>query len=123
MIAVMAEVLARCREVLPESYYLGNSSPNPTYPYLVCSYDGDAISWDRDGAYLDIDVFHNQGTDQEEIEDAVHRLRNHLKHHRVMLDSCYLRFRYEGSNTMDTLSDSLQRRHVRFYITIDWREE
>lgn len=30
MLAVIAEVLARCREIIPESYYLDNSNPHPS---------------------------------------------------------------------------------------------
>lgn len=123
METVIAKATELLSEVVPESHFLTNPRLEVTYPYLIFSYDSDGQELGKDGAYLDIDIFDNQGENQERIEKVASQLRWHLENRAAMLADCYLRFRFEGANPIDTQSDSLQRRHVRFYITIDWRRD
>ena len=105
---VIAAVLAQCQNVIAESYFRKNTSQQITYPYLVFS-------------YLDVTIFDNQGSNDERIETKTAELKQALRNYSEMLDSCYIRARFEGGNMTDTGSDMLQRRDVRFYLVIDWR--
>ncbi|WP_203263680.1 hypothetical protein [Streptococcus uberis] len=118
---VIKTILEKLQTVVPESYYMSNNNPSVTYPYLVFKLDIESISWETDGSYLDIDVYNNKGTNQEEIETTVEAVKQSLKHYTVMLDSCFLRVRFEGIGNTLPDSDSLQRRSMRFYLKIDWR--
>lgn len=121
MKGVIKAILEKLQSVVPESYYMTNNSPSVTYPYLVFSLDTESISWETDGSYLDIEVYNNKGTNHEEIETTVDAIKQSLKHYTVMLDSCFLRVRFEGMGNTLPDSDSLQRRSMRFYLKIDWR--
>ena len=118
---VIAAVLSKCQEVITESYFRKNTSPELVYPYLVFSYDSDNISKNADGAYLDMTIFDNQGSNDERIETNLAEIKQALRNYSEMLESCYIRARFEGANITDTGSDTLQRRDVRFYLKIDWR--
>lgn len=118
---VIAAVLAQCQNVIAESYFRKNTSQQITYPYLVFSYDSDNRDKYADGAYLDVTIFDNQGSNDERIEIKTAELKQALRNYSEMLDSCYIRARFEGGNMTDTGSDMLQRRDVRFYLVIDWR--
>ncbi|MFA9413279.1 hypothetical protein ACERC8_01330 [Streptococcus sp. E29BA] len=123
----MENVIATLTElfegIVPESHFLSNPSADVLYPYLVFSYEAEQREWGQDGAYIDVDIFDNRGENQERIEFLLGQLKRELEHKAVMAEDFYLRLRYEGSNPLDTLSDVLQRRHARFYVTIDWRRE
>lgn len=118
---VIAAVLSKCQEVITESYFRKNTSLELVYPYLVFSYDSDNISKNADGAYLDMTIFDNQGSNDERIETNLAEIKQALRNYSEMLESCYIRARFEGANITDTGSDTLQRRDVRFYLKIDWR--
>ncbi|HEP1824506.1 TPA: hypothetical protein VB895_002036 [Streptococcus suis] len=123
MTPVIAKLTELFTEIVPEAYFLSNSTPTVAYPYLIFSYDAENRNWGQDGAYVDVDIFDNKGEDQEQIEHLAFLLKRELEHRAVMLEECYIRFRFEGQGTIDTMSDVLQRRNVRFYITIDWRNK
>lgn len=120
MLEVIAEVLKACREIIFESYYLTNDNPSVSYPYAVFSYDGDYRAWNQDGLYIDVDVFDNKGQNQERIEELTSDLKKHLEHRVTWTGSGLIRYQYNGSNTIATGSDTLQRRNMRFYLTVDW---
>lgn len=118
---VIAAVLGQCQNVIAESYFRKNTNHELVYPYLVFSYDSDNISKNVDGAYLDVTIFDNQGGNDERIEIKTAELKQALRNYSEMLESCYIRARFEGVNMTDTGLDMLQRRDVRFYLKIDWR--
>lgn len=120
---VIATLTGLFGSIVPESHFLSNPSADVVYPYLVFSYEAEQREWGQDGAYIDVDIFDNRGENQERIEFLLGQLKRELEHKAVMAEDFYLRLRYEGSNPLDTLSDVLQRRHIRFYVTIDWRRE
>ncbi|HEM6498928.1 TPA: hypothetical protein U2E07_000962 [Streptococcus suis] len=123
MIDVIADILSTCRKVIPESFYLINDRPSVSYPYAVFYYDGDAREWNQDGFYIDVDIFDNLGQNQERIEELTSDLKKYLEHRVAWIDSGLIRYQYNGANTIDTGSDTLQRRNMRFYITVDWSRD
>ncbi|MFS5674349.1 hypothetical protein V2V72_07650 [Streptococcus agalactiae] len=118
---VIKAILEKLQTVVPESYYISNDSPSVTYPYLVFRLDVENDTWNSDGAYLDIDLYDDKGTNHEEIEKTVNDLKKSLEHYMVMLDACLLRVKFDGIGNTLPNSDSLQRRSMRFYLKIDWR--
>ncbi|PCH13887.1 hypothetical protein A9Y57_00156 [Streptococcus parauberis] len=118
---VIKNILEKLQTVVPESYYMSNDNPSLTYPYLVFKTSVERLTWETDGAYLDIDIYNNKGFDQEEIENTVDAVKQLLNHYTVMLDACFLRVRFESSDDTLPNSDTLQRRYMRFYLKIDWR--
>lgn len=123
METVIAELIKWFSGIVPESYFLSNPSSSVVYPYLVFSYDAEGLEWASDGLYIDVDVFDDQGENQERIEVLLGQLKRELEHKTTMLADGYLRCRYEGSSPIETQSDMLQRRHIRFYVKIDWIRE
>ncbi|MGT2768791.1 hypothetical protein ACVRY7_07830 [Streptococcus ictaluri] len=121
MKSVIKHIIDTCSPVV-DTYFRVNPMEQPTYPYSVFSYQGESREWEQDGAYVDMDLFDNGGTDDSRIETSLSKLKSVLEHHSAMLDDCYLRFRFDGSNVIETMSDTLQRRSIRLYITIDWRK-
>lgn len=120
---VIANILVSCQAIIPETYYMTNDNPSITYPYAIFTYDGDARTWNQDGFYIDVDIFDNLGQNQERIEEKTSQLKQHLEHKSELLGSCLVRYRYNGSSTISTNSDTLQRRNLRFYLTVDWSKD
>ncbi|NGL84155.1 hypothetical protein [Streptococcus equi] len=120
MESVIKHIINTCSAVV-QTYFRVNPNEVPSYPYAVFTYQESGIEWEQDGCYIDIDLFDNQGTDDSRIEATLNQLKNIMKHHSVMLDDCYLRFQFSGANIIDTMSDTLQRRNIRLYLIIDWR--
>ena len=74
-----------------------------------------------DGCYLDVDIFCNKGLDQVEIETLSESIKMHLRHFDTMLEDCYMRTQFQSMQAVPTNLDDLQRRNLRFYIKLDWR--
>lgn len=121
MKSVIKTILTECKKVVKESYYLKNSAKTVSYPYLVFETSLTNIDQNADGCYLDIDIWDNQGIDQARIETSALELKRHFEHFNLMLEDCYMRIRFEALNTVPSQSDTVQRRNMRFYIKIDWR--
>lgn len=118
---VIKTILQELKKVHAESYYLKNTKPTVRYPYLVFSTSLTNIDRHADGCYLDIDIFCNKGLDQVEIETLVEAVKVHFRHFDKMLNSCYMRTQFQSMQIVPTNADDLQRRNLRFYIKIDWR--
>ncbi len=118
---VIKEILKQLKEVHSESYYLMNSKKTVVYPYLVFSTSLTNIDRNADGCYLDIDIFDNKGFNQSDIETMAQEIKRHFEHLDIMLEDCYMRMQFQGLQNVPTNSDTLQRRNLRFYLKIDWR--
>ena len=118
---VIKEILRKLKETHFESYYLMNSKKTVAYPYLVFSTNLANIDRQADGCYLDVDIFDNKGFNQSKIETLAQTVKRQLEHYDIMLDDCYMRTQFQSLQNIPTNSDTLQRRNLRFYIKIDWR--
>lgn len=118
---VIKTILQELKKVHAESYYLKNTKPTVRYPYLVFSTSLTNIDRHADGCYLDIDIFCNMGLNQVEIETLAEAVKVHFRHFDKMLNSCYMRTQFQSLQIVPTNADDLQRRNLRFYIKIDWR--
>lgn len=121
MKSVIKTILKELKKLHAESYYLMNSSKAVSYPYLVFSTSLTNIDRNADGCYLDIDILDNKGFDQSEIETIAQTVKRYFEHFDIMLEDCYMRTQFQGQTNIPTGSDTLQRRNLRFYIKIDWR--
>lgn len=118
---VIKTILKELKGVHAESYYLKNSAKTVKYPYVVFTMGLTNIDRYADGCYLDVDVFCNKGLDQVQIETLSENIKMHFRHFDKMLEGCYMRMQFQSLQNVATQSDTLQRRNLRFYIKIDWR--
>lgn len=105
-----------------QTFFERNRSAKIIYPYATYSFDSEAVQRNRDGFYIDIDLFDRSDTSSGLmlLED---RFKDGLIFNRTMTNDLYLRFEFSGSNKIPTGDDHLKRRNVRFYATADWRKK
>ncbi|QDK70346.1 hypothetical protein [Lactococcus protaetiae] len=110
------------REVFPESYLDTNDSEEIIYPYLTYSLNLENINRNTDGFYLDIDIFDN-GSSTKNIYNIESLIRHHFDYELKFTDDIFLRYYFQRSIPIPTLSDTLKRRNMQLYCKIDWRNK
>lgn len=125
MIDLIAELTTAFGSVVPESFYLKNYKETVVYPYLTFSYTGEPLAKNTKGFYLDVDIFDDQGKNNERIEQALSELVDFVDNddNRIMTDELFIRFDYIKPNPIPTNSDTLQRRYAQIYVRSDWRNK
>ena len=122
----MEEFLKELAKILqtihPQTFFEFNRSTKVVYPYATYSFNSESLARNRDGFYLDLDIFDSYDTSARVtlLEDV---FKDGLIFNRIMTDGLFLRFKFLGSNKIPTADDQLKRRNVRFYVTVDWREK
>ena len=122
MIKFMQELTAAFRAVTANSHHAINRDATVTYPYLTYDIDSEAINRNQEGFYIDVDLFDNQ-TSYARILALEEAVKDHLRDLRLMTDDLYVRFEFNGSTKVPTGDETILRRNLRFYATIDWRKK
>lgn len=125
MIDLIVELTTAFGSVVPESFYLKNYKETVVYPYLTFSYTGEPLAKNTKGFYLDVDIFDDQGKNNERIEQVLSELVDFVDNddNRILTDELFIRFDYIKPNPVPTNSDTLQRRYAQIYVRSDWRNK
>lgn len=125
MIKTIAELTNAFKSVIPESFYKKNTKREVVYPYLTYSYTLEPLRQNAKGMYLDVNIFDDQGNNNERIEQAVGDLIDFVddKSNLIFTDDLIIQFDSIQINDIPTGSDVLQRRAGQIYIRVDWRKK
>ena len=122
MIEVMQQLTAAFRAATANSHHAINRDTTVTYPYLTFDIDTEAINRNQEGFYIDVDLFDNS-TSYVALFTLEEAVKDHLRDLRLMTDELYVRFIFNGSTKVPTGDETILRRNLRFYATIDWRKK
>lgn len=107
---------------LSESYYRVNTRDKVIYPYLTFTLSGEPLRTHANGFYVDVDLFDNNGNDDERMETVVFELMQEFANYHQSYRDFLLQIEFRQSTLIPTGSDTLQRRNMQFYCKIDWRK-
>ena len=121
---VIAILLEKFKGIVPESFYRINTNQVVIYPYLTFNYTSDSVNQHTSSITLEIDIFDDMGNDDERLETTLFELQKHFvdDNSRILNDNVFIRFDNIRTNTIPTMSDTLQRRNAQIICRVDWRK-
>ena len=122
MIELMQQLTIAFKAITANSHHAINRDTTVTYPYLTFDIDTEAINRNQEGFYIDVDIFDNS-TSYVALFTLEEAVKDHLRDLRLMTDELYVRFIFNGSTKVPTGDETILRRNLRFYATIDWRKK
>lgn len=121
MIPFLKYLNTEIRKLCKESYLNENTNKTISYPYLTYSLQEEDLE-DREGIYIDIDIYDNKGADVTKLEELTHAIKMHFKRFNIVTKDFGVIIIYQNSRTVPTLSESIKHKSIELYARLDWRE-
>lgn len=119
---LIKELVKILQGIHAETFLAINPRKTIIYPYATFDFDSEPLSRNRDGFYLDIDIF-DKSDSFLNLLTLEEQLKTALSFKRVLTPELNLIFQFLGSNRVPTGEVQLKRRNVRFYVAVDWRKK
>lgn len=98
-----------------------NMEDNIEYPYVTYSYSSEYLNSNREGFFIDINIF-GAGNNTIEIDNLAHKFKRKLHGKTIFTCEHFIQFQFRNSSVIPTENKNIRRRWIEVYVKVDWRD-
>lgn len=121
MIDFLKSLNGEFKSLCDESFLFENNSSKIKYPYVVYSLQSEDLE-DRQGFYIDVDIYDNCGANTADLEILQQRIIAHFKRFHKVHERFAMFINFQSSNIVPTMDEMIKHRVVQLYLKLDWRD-